>query len=172
MEVDLPPSHLIPKLGFAQAVRATAYLVLGCLIAANGLMRNNSAIYGTRANAPPLDIRGLLTDVPYLVGIFGSLVSLFGAYFPVFYLQLYAVQHGVGQSIAFYSLAILNASSAFGRIGGNFLADRFGPWNLQVPCAFIAAGTIWGVLGVYLSSSFKLFPSLTKIAKERPPLAL
>ncbi|KAG6824441.1 hypothetical protein H0H92_006883, partial [Tricholoma furcatifolium] len=96
-------NHLIPKVGFANAVRATAYIVVGCLIAANSLMRNNSAIYGLRVKADPLNILGFFTDIPYVVGIFGCLVALFGFYFPVFYLQLYAVQHGVGQSIAFYS---------------------------------------------------------------------
>ncbi|KAG6909870.1 hypothetical protein DXG01_014906 [Tephrocybe rancida] len=75
-------SHLMPHLGFAQAVRATAYLVVGCLIAANALMRNNNAVYGLRTKAPPPDIRGLLTDTPYLVGVLGCLTSLFGIYFP------------------------------------------------------------------------------------------
>ncbi|KAG5721998.1 Riboflavin transporter MCH5 [Termitomyces sp. T112] len=146
-------NHLIPKLGFAQAVRATAWVVVGCLVAANGLMQNNPAVYNLRAQAPPLDVLSFLTDVPYMIGVFGVLVSLFGCYFPVFYLQLYAVQHGVGQSIAFYSLAILNAASAFGRIGGNFLADRFGPWNLQPPCGLLTGAMIWAVLGVHTKST-------------------
>ncbi|KAG6879117.1 hypothetical protein C0992_005094 [Termitomyces sp. T32_za158] len=64
-------SHLMPKLGFAQAVRATAYIVVGCLIAANGLMRNNPAAYNLRAKAPPLDIISFLRDVPYMMGVFG-----------------------------------------------------------------------------------------------------
>ncbi|KAG5341595.1 hypothetical protein C0989_009076 [Termitomyces sp. Mn162] len=94
-------SHLIPKLGFAQAVRATAWVVVGCLVAANGLMQNNPAVYNLRAQAPPLDVLSFLTDVPYMIGVFGYanqiivdsfadhkilhcsvLVSLFGCYFP------------------------------------------------------------------------------------------
>ncbi|KAG6872672.1 hypothetical protein C0995_007781 [Termitomyces sp. Mi166 len=178
-------NHLIPKIGFAQTVRATAWIVVGCLVAANGLMRNNPVVYNLRARAPPLDIISFFTDVPYMIGVLGygnyliivdsfadreilyrsALVSLFGCYFPVFYLQLYAVQHGVGHNIAFYSLnrhnallklAILNAASAFGRIGGNFLADRFGPWNLQAPCGLFTGALIWAVLGVYAFSRSKL----------------
>jgi len=147
-------NHLIPKIGFAQAVRATAYIVLGCLVAANALMRTNLATSKLRANAPPPDVWSFFTDAPYMVAVFGSLMGLFGLYFPVFYLQLYSVQNAnVGATLAFYSLAILNASSAFGRIGGNFLADRFGPWNLQIPCTTITAATIWAVLGVKNSAT-------------------
>ncbi|KAF8071740.1 MFS general substrate transporter [Lyophyllum atratum] len=147
-------NHLIPKIGFAQAVRATAYIVLGCVIIANALMRRNWAAYDLRGKVPPLNVRSFFTDVPYMVAVLGCLIGLFGLYFPVFYLQLYAVEHaGVGTTLAFYSLAILNASSAFGRIGGNFLADRFGPWNLQVPCAVITAATIWAVLGINSSGT-------------------
>ncbi|KAG6861478.1 hypothetical protein C0995_016257 [Termitomyces sp. Mi166 len=61
----------IGAIGFAQGVRATAYLVLGCLVVANGLMRNNSAVYGLRAKAPSLDILSFLTDVPYMMSIIG-----------------------------------------------------------------------------------------------------
>ncbi|KAG6830651.1 hypothetical protein H0H92_015548 [Tricholoma furcatifolium] len=68
-------NHLIPKVGFANAVRATAYIVVGCLIAANSLMRNNSAIYGLRVKADPLNILGFFTDIPYVVGIFGYMQS-------------------------------------------------------------------------------------------------
>ncbi|KAG6832806.1 hypothetical protein H0H92_009425 [Tricholoma furcatifolium] len=68
-------NHLIPKIGFADTVRATACIVIGFLIAANGLMRNNPAIYGLRAKAAPVDVLGFFTDLPYVVGIFGSRFS-------------------------------------------------------------------------------------------------
>lgn len=61
----------MPQLGFAQAVRATAYVVLGCLLAANCLLRNNPAVYNLRARAPPLDLVSFLTDVPYMIGVSG-----------------------------------------------------------------------------------------------------
>ncbi|GLB40213.1 putative MFS general substrate transporter [Lyophyllum shimeji] len=142
-------NHLIPRIGFSQAVRATAYIVLGCLVAANALMRTNKATADLRAKAPPPDVRIYLKDAPYMVAVFGCLMGLFGVYFPIFYLQLYSVHRAdVGTTLAFYSLAIVNACSAVGRISGNFFADRFGPWNLQAPCALVTAATIWAVLGV------------------------
>lgn len=130
-------------MGFPQAVRATAYLVLACLVIANVLMRNNPAVYDLRAKAPPPNILGLLSDVPYIMSILGcvdqqlitlsdlaemataasspSLVSTSQVHSTcsysiisklflvlVFYLQLYAIQHGVGQTIAFYSVLFLH----------------------------------------------------------------
>jgi hypothetical protein len=45
-------------------------------------------------------------------------------------------------------IAILNASSAIGRVLGNYLADLFGPFNVQVPCTLFTGATIFAVLGV------------------------
>ncbi|KAG6914335.1 hypothetical protein DXG01_000965 [Tephrocybe rancida] len=64
-------SRFLLELGFAQAVRGTAYVVTGCLIASIALMRNNPAVYDLHTPAPPPDIRSLLTDVPYMVGVLG-----------------------------------------------------------------------------------------------------
>jgi hypothetical protein len=66
----------------------------------------------------------------------------------VIYIQLFAVQHSVGSDLAFYSvghytidnqvtsevpqIAIMNGASAFGRVAGNWAADVYGPFNVQV----------------------------------------
>lgn len=50
--------------------------------------------------------------------------------------QVFAETHGISQSLTFYTLAILNAASIFGRISPNFLADKLGSLNLlTVMCA-------------------------------------
>jgi hypothetical protein len=63
-------------------------------------------------------------------------------------MQLFSVQHSVGSSLAFYSIAIMNGTSAIGRVAGNYLADIYGPFYLQVGTTLITAGTIFAVLGV------------------------
>ncbi|KAJ6595661.1 MFS general substrate transporter [Mycena vulgaris] len=149
-------NHLIPKIGFPGAVRATGYIVLGCLVAGNALMRTRLPPRSKRPNATAPDIKSFFTDAAYMWAVLGALLSSIGFYFPLIYIQLYAVQHSVGSSLAFYSIAILNGSSAFGRIAGNHLADIYGPFNVQVLCTFITGGTIWAVLGVHNSWSLVL----------------
>ena len=41
-------------------------------------------------------------------------------------------------SIAFYVLAVLNAGGIFGRVIPSYLSDKFGRFNVLVPCAFLA----------------------------------
>ncbi|KAJ7197449.1 hypothetical protein GGX14DRAFT_471335 [Mycena pura] len=55
---------------------------------------------------------------------------LVGFYFPLFYLQLDAVTHGVRPALAFDSLVILNASSFVGRLAPGLLAQRLGVVNI------------------------------------------
>ncbi|KAJ7634073.1 major facilitator superfamily domain-containing protein [Mycena polygramma] len=136
-------NHLIPTIGFARAVRATGYIVIGCLTIGNALMRTRLPPRSKRPGATTPDIRSFFSDYAYLWAVFALLLSSIGFYFPVLYIQLYSVQHSVGSNLAFYSIAILNVSSAFGRISGNYLADVYGPFNVQIPYTLFAGATIW-----------------------------
>lgn len=65
------------------------------------------------------------TYIMYCTALFFSNLSFF---LPTFYLQSYALDHGMrGQDLANYLLGILDASSIPGRIIPSFLADKFGP---------------------------------------------
>ncbi|KAJ7274249.1 major facilitator superfamily domain-containing protein [Mycena rebaudengoi] len=143
-------SHLIPKIGFAKTVRATGYIVLGCLVIGNSLMRTRLPPKSKRPNptASP-SIKTFFTDAAYMWTVLGALISTLGFYFPVIYLQLFAVQHSVDGNLAFYSIAILNGASAFGRIIGNHLADVYGPYNIHIPCGLLTGAMIWAVLGIH-----------------------
>lgn len=63
------------------------------------------------------DVRQPLTRLHESVGLF----------YPFFYCQVFARLHGVPENIAFYSLAIINAASVFGRVLPNFIADKVSP---------------------------------------------
>ncbi|KAJ7130899.1 major facilitator superfamily domain-containing protein [Mycena filopes] len=146
--------HLIPKIGFGPTVRATGYIVLGCLVIGNSLMRTRLPPRSQRPNAaeqPP--ITTFFKDTAYMFAVLGALISTLGFYFPIIYLQLFAVQHNVDGNLAFYSIAILNGASAFGRVIGNHLADIYGPYNIQVPCGMMTGATIFAVLGVHNGAS-------------------
>ncbi|KAJ7890606.1 major facilitator superfamily domain-containing protein [Mycena olivaceomarginata] len=129
-------NHLLPTIGFARAVRATGYVVIGCLVVGNALMRTRLPPRSKRPGVSAPDIKSFFTDYAYLWSTFGLLCSSIGFYFPVIYIQLYAVQHSISSNLAFYSIAILNISSAFGRISGNYLSDL-----------------IWAMLGIHNAGS-------------------
>ncbi|KAJ7673504.1 major facilitator superfamily domain-containing protein, partial [Mycena rosella] len=133
-------SHLIPKLGFGPAVRATGYVVLGCIVAGNALMRTRFLPHSKRDNVVGPNIKSFFSDAPYMWAVVG--------YLPVIYMQLFGLQHSVGSSLAFYSIAIMNGSGAVGRVVGNHLADVYGPLNVQVCCTFVTGALMWAVLGI------------------------
>jgi hypothetical protein len=62
---------LIPKIGFASAVRASAYLILGLLIIANLCMSTRLPPKKDRPPTPKVALKKILTDVPYIVGVIG-----------------------------------------------------------------------------------------------------
>ena len=54
--------------GFAWGVRASAFVVLGLLVLTNLLMTTNPAVH-TQGKPKP-DLRGILTDAPYMIANF------------------------------------------------------------------------------------------------------
>jgi len=141
------------EIGFAWGVRATGFLILVLLIVANCCMSTRlppKPKAGTGPYAPGVSV--ILTDLPYLLAVTGAFFLGLGIFFPFFYLQLYAITRSIDQTLAFYSLAILNAASVFGRVVPNFLADKFGIFNLLIPFATISASLIFAVLGVSSSA--------------------
>ena len=58
----------VHNVGFGWGVRASAFLVLALLTAANLLLRENPA--AMEANKPKPDLKGILTDVPFMIAIF------------------------------------------------------------------------------------------------------
>ncbi|KZT63274.1 MFS general substrate transporter [Daedalea quercina L-15889] len=144
-----------PHVGFANAVRASGAVVGACLVLANGLMRTR--VPPKRAAAPEEEKsrcaarleawRGVVWDGAYLWSICGAFLTSLGVYVPLFYLQLFAVDHGVSAHITTYSLAILNAGSTLGRLVPTFLADRMGVYNMLVPAMFASAALIFAMFG-------------------------
>ncbi|KAJ6587778.1 major facilitator superfamily domain-containing protein [Mycena sp. CBHHK59/15] len=128
---------------------ATAYILPGCFILGNCLMRTRLPPRSKRPDTRGPDIKSFFFDTAYVWSVLGALFGVFGLYFPVIYIQLFSVQHNVDETLAFYSLPILNGASAVGRIFGNHLADLHGPFNIQMLCSFFAGAVVWAMLGVH-----------------------
>jgi MFS transporter, MCT family, solute carrier family 16 (monocarboxylic acid transporters), member 10 len=70
-------NHLLPRVGFGQAVRATAYLAMAMIIMGNLLMRTRLPPRSKRppSSAPPPSIKSFFTDAPYMFAVAGCVPS-------------------------------------------------------------------------------------------------
>ncbi|KAJ7884520.1 MFS general substrate transporter [Mycena leptocephala] len=135
------------RLGFATAVRASAGLVGGLLLIACLLMRPRLP---PATNHPPFwkSLPRFARDAPYVFAVLAMCTYTAGFYFPLFYLQLDAVTHGINQTLSFYSLVILNASSFFGRLSPGFFAHRLGVVNMATAAAGVGAVLILSMIAL------------------------
>ncbi|KAJ2918172.1 hypothetical protein MD484_g2277, partial [Candolleomyces efflorescens] len=125
-------------IGFHNGIRVSAGLNLFLLLAAFAMMRTRLPPK-TFQRFPVKD--WILKEPEYALALAVCVFSFFALFFPIFYIQYYALTHGVQRSVAFYILSILNASSFFGRLVPNALAPKLGLTNLIVFFTF-SAGVI------------------------------
>jgi predicted MFS family arabinose efflux permease len=143
-------NKLFEKIGYAKGVRASGYIILGCMVIANILVKPR--IPGRKHRPahmqfPAPDMKAILRHDAYWATIAGGFLIIWGLFMPIFYLQVYAETHGIDKSFAFYSLSILNAASVFGRTIPNFLADTYGPFNMLVMSSVGAGIVIFAMFG-------------------------
>ncbi|KAJ7336085.1 major facilitator superfamily domain-containing protein [Mycena albidolilacea] len=133
-------NNTLRSLGFENAIRASAGLISGLLIIAALLMRPRLP--------PPVthlpfwkSLRRFSRDRAYVFTSIGIATYAIGVYFPIFYLQLNAVKHGINTTLSFYSLVMMNAASVVGRLAPGFFAERVG--ILKVLMVAAGCGTVF-----------------------------
>ncbi|KAJ3740821.1 major facilitator superfamily domain-containing protein [Lentinula detonsa] len=131
--------RLFDKVGFAWGVRILAFIVLVCV--GTGFVCCTTR-FPPRKGGRVLDIRVFKTPSYTLLVLGAGFVGL-GLYAPVNFGVVYATDHGMSQQLAFYSLAILNAGSLFGRILPNVLATMFGPLNLLIGSCTVSSVSLY-----------------------------
>lgn len=131
--------RLQPRIGFPWATRVLGFISLATLIVSIAVMRTRLP--------PPKQARALLDlhafqSIPYSFYSLGLFLSFAGLYIPIFYIIIWAQRHAnVDSTLSFYLLAILNASSIFGRIIPGLIADKYG--SLETAIAYtLVAGTL------------------------------
>ncbi|KAF7362888.1 MFS general substrate transporter [Mycena venus] len=173
-------NNTLPVLGFANAVRASAGLIGGLLLIACLLMRPRLPPAPTQL---PFwkSLRRFAGDKAYVFTALGMATYAVGVYFPLFYLQLDAVKHGINKTLSFYSLVIMNSASVVGRLTPGFFAQRLGILNvllvaagcgavfilsmiaLRTIASVVVIGVLYGLcVGVYIT----LIPPLLAILTE------
>ncbi|KAJ7046295.1 major facilitator superfamily domain-containing protein, partial [Mycena alexandri] len=135
------------SLGFGNSVRASAALITGLLILACLLMRPRLP---ASQNNPELwnSVRRFSRDTPYVLATIGMATFSVAFYFPLFFLQLDAVTHGMDRTFSFYSLVIMNASSFVGRLTPGFFAHSLGITKMVTAAAGCGSVLILGMIGL------------------------
>ncbi|KAL0570671.1 hypothetical protein V5O48_011295 [Marasmius crinis-equi] len=132
------------KVGFAWGVRAASFIYLGFFAIANLIMKTRLP---PRKNAKPVDMKGIVTDVPYLICNAGSFLVFWGLFVPYFYLQLFAAKHNMSHAVVTYGITVLNIVGVLGRTVPNLFADMWGPFNVTITMAIITGSLVFALLG-------------------------
>ncbi|KAF2148176.1 major facilitator superfamily transporter [Myriangium duriaei CBS 260.36] len=131
--------RLFVSVGFPWAVRALAFLVLGCLIIAIFILRLRP---NKRRRGPVFETRHF-HDSPYTVFCIAFALMIASVYVPFFFIESYGIRLGVDADTSFYLLSVMNAASFLGRLAPNWLADKYGGMSVMAPCCFCTALTLF-----------------------------
>jgi MFS family permease len=129
-------------IGFGWSMRIVGFMVLPFMLL---------ACFIIRPRVPPrkttMFIGAAWKDKKYVMLVIALFFMMMGMWLPVFFIPTYAVSRGMSATLAAYLLAIINASSTFGRIIPGILADKFGRQNL-----FASAGVATGIMVFCINS--------------------
>lgn len=131
---------LIPVVGFPWTMRILAFVIAASLICAN---------LAVARRLPPTPSNGKIISFVILKNkaFTTYTISGFFAFQALWTLSTYLDQSaqaaGISPDFSVYLLSILNASAAFGRIGGGLVMDRIGPINTMIPFNLVAATLIY-----------------------------
>ncbi|VDC05947.1 unnamed protein product [Peniophora sp. CBMAI 1063] len=129
--------QLLEQVGFGWTTRVMGFIALATLSTSLAVMRRRVTTTHTRRK---LFEAQAWKELPYTLFCIGNFLSFVGAYIPFFFLPAYASAHtNASPTLAFYTLGILNGASTVGRVVPNFFADKTGPLNMLIPCAFITS---------------------------------
>lgn len=137
--------HLVAEVGFAWTCRIYGFIILGTLLFSIAVMRTRIEPVHHRS----LIAKQALREPTFLVFLAGIFLGYMGAYIPFYHVTAYAIgRTGASESLSFYLIAVINGCSAFGRLIPGILADKFGPFNMLIPLAFMSAILAFGWMGI------------------------
>ncbi|KAG2074479.1 MFS general substrate transporter [Suillus decipiens] len=134
-------------LGFADGVRVSAGLTASLLFTACLCMRTRLDPPATRVNYV-VAARKCIRDVPFILMMAGSFLFQIGFYYPLFFLQLDSIKHGISVNFSFYSLVILNGFNFTGQLTSGFIAEFTGVLNLVIIATLSCGVIILGMIGL------------------------
>ncbi|EKM83347.1 hypothetical protein AGABI1DRAFT_65844 [Agaricus bisporus var. burnettii JB137-S8] len=149
-------NNLFVRIGFGNAVRASAGMNAGLLIIACLLIRPRLPP-STNVPAYWTSVKKFSKDKPYVCAALGLMVFPIGMYFPLFFLQLDAAKRGLSVNFAFYSLVILNGASFVGRLSPGFITKYIPIQPLTAITTGACAVLLYAVSGITTVPAFVVF---------------
>ncbi|KAK4941587.1 hypothetical protein LTR10_018464 [Elasticomyces elasticus] len=136
--------RLEPQIGFPWATRVMAFISLATLCLPSALMR---------LRVKPASKRQLIDlsawkEPAYVLYILGCFVAFMGTWTPFFYIGIYALDLKMTSAdTAFYLLTVISAGSVFGRLVPNFLAAKYGMFNVLIVSTAITGVLAFAFIG-------------------------
>jgi MFS family permease len=96
----------------------------------------------------------------YNFQVIGLFLVFLGLFTPLFYLPAYAQQHGVGISLSFYLIAIVNAGSFVGRLTAGGLGVSIGQFNVLMVCCAAVSILVFSWLRIESNAALIVFAAL------------
>jgi len=95
-----------------------------------------------------MDIGEILKDTPYLAFLAGGFLAPIALFYPIFFIQLDAIKHGISANFAFYAVSILQAGNIFGRMIPQLFIPNIGLFNLQLLCVTASTILVFAIISV------------------------
>lgn len=129
-------AQLQPRVGFGWAVRAMGLLAFLTLIIPCVVIKPRVRPPGRRK----IFDTSIFKEVTFEIFNLATFWGFVGQYIPYFFIQQYAITHGVDKEHAFFTLTLLNIGSIPGRIVPSLLADKkFHPLKVLGTLTFLAS---------------------------------
>ncbi|KAE9401044.1 MFS general substrate transporter [Gymnopus androsaceus JB14] len=123
-------SKLIPKIGFGWTIRIFAFLTLFCFAVGTVTIKQRRPSKPFPTSPSAFFDFAAFKDPCYLFLVLGCWFTVFAVFNPFFYVGLSAAVANPDASVNGYYLAILCATSIFGRVSPGLIAGRVGRFNI------------------------------------------
>lgn len=148
---------LLPRIGFGWTNRVLGLISLSTCSFAVAVMRTRDRPRRVRSLVDPSAFR----EAAYLFYCAAMFCSNFGFFVPIFYLQTYAMSHGLtNRDLALHIVAILNAGSVLGRLAPSQVAVWIGPVNTMITVSAMAGVVAFSWIAVNTAAGNVVFAVL------------
>ncbi|KAG1733990.1 major facilitator superfamily domain-containing protein [Suillus lakei] len=142
-------NHLLNgTVGFTRGVRASAGFVSVLLLISCLSMRTRTLSTSKPTASYSAAARKCSRDVFFILITAGSTLFQIGYYFPIFYLQLDSIKHGIDVHFSFYSLVIMNSACVIGRCTAGIIAEYMGALNFTIASTVACSALITSVIAL------------------------
>lgn len=146
--------NLIDQIGYGWTTRILGFMALGTCSFSVAVMRVRTASRKVRSPFDPTSFK----EPPFVLYCVAMFFSNFGFFPPIFYLQTYALNHGLtNRDVALNLVAILNAASALGRLTPSLVVPHYGPINTMATVTAMAAIVAFSWIAVHTGAGNIVF---------------